>query len=253
MRRARPRADLLSLLLIAAACACLWLGYANVYDAVAVFARERAEPETVTLLLPAQQWYVVREDGRTVAACASLIEAEIARDARASATEIAALKAESIELRVTAEKRCAEALEEAAAAVERTLSALKWARLYGGAAGLLLIDGQEDHLDAPLDLAEIQPGQFRGVWVCDRFSGVTPSAETVSDLSDPDFGLPERYEFQSFGAQGARYNVHHSRVLRFVSRELPAQEQAAECFWGASELEHVFDELATRRAPTSPS
>ena len=107
MRRARPRADLLSLLLIAAACACLWLGYANVYDAVAVFARERAEPETVTLLLPAQQWYVVREDGRTVAACASLIEAEIARDARASATEIAALKAESIELRVTAEKRCA--------------------------------------------------------------------------------------------------------------------------------------------------
>lgn len=124
LRRARPRADLLSLLLIAAACACLWLGYANVYDAAAVFARERAEPETVTLLLPEQQWYVVREDGRTVAACASLIEAEIARDARASATEIAALKAESIELRVTAEKRCAEALEEAAAAVERTLSAL---------------------------------------------------------------------------------------------------------------------------------
>ena len=134
---------------------------------------------------------------------------------------------------------------------ERTLSALKWARLYGGAAGLLLIDGQEDHLDAPLDLAEIQPGQFRGVWVCDRFSGVTPSAETVSDLSDPDFGLPERYEFQSFGAQGARYNVHHSRVLRFVSRELPAQEQAAECFWGASELEHVFDELVKRDATSA--
>ena len=134
---------------------------------------------------------------------------------------------------------------------ERTLSALKWARLYGGAAGLLLIDGQEDHLDAPLDLAEIQPGQFRGVWVCDRFSGVTPSAETVADLSDPDFGLPERYEFQSFGAQGARYNVHHSRVLRFVSRELPAQEQAVERFWGASELEHVFDELVKRDATSA--
>ena len=134
---------------------------------------------------------------------------------------------------------------------ERLLSALKWARLYGGAAGLLLIDGQEDHLDAPLDLAEIQPGQFRGVWVCDRFSGVTPSAETVADLSDPDFGLPERYEFQSFGAQGARYNVHHSRVLRFVSRELPAQEQAVERFWGASELEHVFDELVKRDATSA--
>lgn len=123
-RRTRPRADVLSLLLIAAACACLWLGYADVYDAAAVFARERAKPETVTLLLPAQQWYVVREDGRAVAACASLIEAEIARDARAADTEIAALKAESIELRVTAEKRCAGALEEAAASVERTLSAL---------------------------------------------------------------------------------------------------------------------------------
>lgn len=131
---------------------------------------------------------------------------------------------------------------------ERVLSALKWARLYGGAAGLMLIEGQEDRLDTPLDLNEIQPGQFRGVWVCDRFSGVTPSSETVCDLSDPDYGLPERYEFS---AQSARYTVHHSRVLRFVSRELPAQEQACESFWGASELEHVYDELVKRDATSA--
>lgn len=131
---------------------------------------------------------------------------------------------------------------------ERVLSALKWARLYGGAAGLMLIEGQEDRLDTPLDPNEIQPGQFRGVWVCDRFSGVTPSGETVCDLTDPDYGLPERYEFS---AQSARYTVHHSRVLRFVSRELPAQEQTCENFWGASELEHVYDELVKRDATSA--
>lgn len=134
---------------------------------------------------------------------------------------------------------------------ERVLSALKWARLYGGAAGLLLIDGQEDRLDAPLDLNEIQPGQFRGIWVCDRFGGVTPSSETVGDLADPDYGLPERYDFTAQGAHGAHYAVHHSRVLRFVSRELPAQEQLAESFWGASELEHVLDELVKRDATSA--
>lgn len=126
----------------------------------------------------------------------------------------------------------------------RVLSALKWARLYGGAAGLLLIEGQEDRLSEPLDLADILPGQFRGVMTVDRWSGVTPSTETVEDFSDADFGLPLYYEFTM--PEGGTVRAHHSRVLRFVSRELPAMEQSAENGWGASELEHVYDEIVKR-------
>jgi phage-related protein (TIGR01555 family) len=40
--------------------------------------------------------------------------------------------------------------------------------------------------------------------------------------------------------------VHHSRVIRFSGRKLPFWEEQAEIHWGASELEHVFDELAKR-------
>lgn len=134
---------------------------------------------------------------------------------------------------------------------EKVLSALKWARLYGGAAGLLLLEGQEDRLDQPLDLAEIQPGQFRGILVVDRWNGVTPSPRLVENLSDPDFGLPDSYEFSFPGGETAPVKVHHSRVLRFVSRELPYQEQVAECWWGASELEHVYDELNKRDATSA--
>ena len=44
---------------------------------------------------------------------------------------------------------------------------LKWGRLYGGAAGLILIAGQTD-LSQPLDPDSIQPGSFRGLYILDR-------------------------------------------------------------------------------------
>ncbi len=37
--------------------------------------------------------------------------------------------------------------------------------------------------------------------------------------------------------------VHHSRVLRFIGRELPYMEMQRESYWGSSELEHIWDEL----------
>ena len=37
--------------------------------------------------------------------------------------------------------------------------------------------------------------------------------------------------------------MHHSRVLRFTGRELPRRESQRESYWGASELEHILEEL----------
>lgn len=121
----KRRADVLTLALLAAAALCLATGKTDVYRAAAVFARSGAGPQTVTLLLPGQEWYLLRDGGKAVAACSTLIEAQIAQDARASGMEISTLKAQPLELRITAEKPKADALQEAAGIVERTLSALR--------------------------------------------------------------------------------------------------------------------------------
>ena len=127
------------------------------------------------------------------------------------------------------------------------LDGLRWGRLFGGAAGVMVIDGQEDMLEEKLDLRMVMPGSFKGIIIADRWNGVYPDLELVEDMADPDFGLPKWYNF-TMSAQGdaTAIKVHHSRVLRFVGRDLPYIERMTEQYWGASELEHVFTELNKR-------
>lgn len=135
---------------------------------------------------------------------------------------------------------------------ERILEGVRWGRLYGGAAGIIMIKGQEDMLDQPLDYDMVQPGTFRGILIVDRWNGVYPGLDVVSDLDDPDFGLPEYYTLSVADSeieQGVR--VHHSRVLRFVGRELPYIEKLNENYWGMSELEHVYEELNKRNTTSA--
>ena len=129
-------------------------------------------------------------------------------------------------------------------------NAIRWARLYGGAIAVIVVRDGAD-LSAPLDPDALAPGCFRGLLVLDRARGVSPSAELVSDLDDPDFGEPAYYEadLETEGSFHAR--IHHSRVLKFTGRELPRLEAEAENYWGASELEHVWDELQKRSAASA--
>lgn len=127
---------------------------------------------------------------------------------------------------------------------QKILHGLKWGRLYGGAVGVIMIEGHEDILDKPLDYDTIMPGALKGLLIVDRWSGVYPSVELVEDINDNEFGLPESYQVTT--EEGHLLEVHHSRVLRFVGRELPYYEKLAEVHWGASEVEVVFDELKKR-------
>lgn len=122
---------------------------------------------------------------------------------------------------------------------------LNWGRLYGGAGGLLMIEGQEDILDQPLDIDSIMPGQYKGLLIVDRWSGIYPQLGLVSDISSPEFGLPEYYEFQNY-AQQTVAKVHHTRIVRFTGDDLPEWEFEAETYWGASIIESVFEELKKR-------
>lgn len=118
---------------------------------------------------------------------------------------------------------------------------LRWGRLYGGAAGLILLRGQRD-LAKPLDLDSILPGSFAGLYIFDRWSGVSPGAELVTDVGDPDFGLPMYYTINTAdGSTVAR--VHHSRIIRFCGRELPYLERLKAQYWGESEVEALYRDV----------
>ena len=127
----------------------------------------------------------------------------------------------------------------------KLLKGLKWGRLYGGAGALIIIKGQEDMLDQPLKLDDVMPDSYKGLLVLDRWSGITPDSELVNDPDDPEYGLPESYTLTSDALERG-IHVHHSRILRFMGRPLPYLEELAETYWGASELEHVIDELKKR-------
>lgn len=117
---------------------------------------------------------------------------------------------------------------------------LRWGRLYGGAAGLIMIRGQEDMLDKPLDLEAVLPGAFQGLYILDRWCGITPDTGLVYDGRGR--MAPEYYTISGeSGTMVAR--VHHSRIVRFLGRELPYLERIAEMYWGESEVEALYQDV----------
>ena len=130
-------------------------------------------------------------------------------------------------------------------------NAIRWARLYGGAIAVMVVRDYADSLAEPLVLDEIPPHSFYGLLVLDRAQGISPSMELVNDLNDPDYGEPEYYEVDMEQGEQKHVRIHHSRVLKFVGRELPRLEMQAENYWGASELEHIWDELQKRNATSA--
>lgn len=116
---------------------------------------------------------------------------------------------------------------------------LRWGRLYGGAAGLIVIRGQEGMLDRPLDLETVLPGSFRGLYILDRWCGITPEAGLVFRRGRM---VPEYYTINSEEG-GVVARVHHSRIIRFIGRELPYLERMAEMYWAASEVESLYQDV----------
>lgn len=126
---------------------------------------------------------------------------------------------------------------------DRLKEGLAWGRLYGGAVGVILIRGQAQKLDKPLNLKTVLPGSFAGLLILDRWSGVSPGLDIVDDMTDPDFGLPAYYDISSGDGTRIVARVHHSRIVRFTGRDLPHLEKLAEVYWGESEVEPVFTDI----------
>ena len=131
--------------------------------------------------------------------------------------------------------------------IQKVQDGMSWGRLYGGALGIMLIRGQgePEQLREPLNLEMMMPGDFQGFMTLDRWTGISPSSDLVTDISDPEYGLPNEYIITN-PIDGNMTRVHHSRCIRFVGNRLPYWEQIAEMYWSASALECVYDELKKR-------
>lgn len=123
-------------------------------------------------------------------------------------------------------------------AIEETV---KWSRLYGGAIGVMLIDGQKP--ETPLRPETIRQGQFKGMLVLDRWM-VQPSVVNFVEDYGPELGQPASYDVLPnpwVPLSGMR--VHHTRVLRLEGVRLPYQQRLAENGWGQSVAERIYDQL----------
>jgi phage-related protein (TIGR01555 family) len=122
------------------------------------------------------------------------------------------------------------------------LTGMTWGRLFGGAGGLMIIDGQENELDQPLDLESIKIGGYKGILPFDRWAGISPVGDVCTDIQRPlDFNKPEMYDVRVAG--GASFQVHSSRLLRFLGPTVPTPELEAQSYWGISTLEPTYESI----------
>ena len=128
-------------------------------------------------------------------------------------------------------------------------SALTWARLFGGAASLIMIEGQD--VAEPLRLDTITRGSFRGLMTYDRWQLWPDWSQTIQALG-PSYGLPVYWRIvdpsqygapQVSGRLGFNVRVHHSRLLRFLGIEAPHSRAVMEQSWGLSVVERLLDRL----------
>lgn len=122
------------------------------------------------------------------------------------------------------------------------LTGLTWGRLFGGAGGLIVIKGQENELDQPLDIDSVGIGAYKGIIPFDRWAGISPLGDVCTDIERPlDFNKPEMYEVHVTG--GTSFKVHSSRLLRFLGPSVPTPELEAQSYWGISVLEPTYESI----------
>lgn len=123
---------------------------------------------------------------------------------------------------------------------DRINDTAKWSRLYGGAIGVMMIDGQ--NMRTPLNLESIAPGQFKGILVLDRWL-IQPSLNNLVTEFGPELGQPKFYDIVADSMALARQRIHYSRVIRLDGVELPYWQKISENLWGQSVIERLFDRL----------
>ncbi len=127
---------------------------------------------------------------------------------------------------------------------------IKWARLYGGAIAVMLVDGQD--LSTPLNIETVGKGQFKGLAVLDRWMcQPTLNQEGLVEEYGPDLGNPKYYLVNNDAPMLRGKKIHYTRVIRQIGVELPFYQKILEQYWGLSVLERLYDRLVAFDSATS--
>lgn len=119
-------------------------------------------------------------------------------------------------------------------------SCLKWAGLFGGAGGFMMIAGQDP--STPLNIDTIGKDQFKGILPLDRWMVIPTMTDLVMEYG-PHFGKPKYYNVVSSAPGLPMFKIHYTRLLRFIGNELPYYQRQWEMYWGESVIERIHDRL----------
>lgn len=125
------------------------------------------------------------------------------------------------------------------------INLLQWGSLFGGALAVVMMDtfSDDDYVNsASINIKKIKSTKVIRYYVTDRWYGVQPSTETVTDMKDLDFGKPKYYEITF--ADGKSLKVHHDYILRYEHRTAPRLIKNGQLQgWGYAEGAHIINEL----------
>lgn len=124
---------------------------------------------------------------------------------------------------------------------------IKWGRLYGGAIGVLLIQGQDT--STPLRIETVGKGQFRGILPLDRWM-VEPSLEDLVQDFGPFLGLPKYYRVTTDAPALNLKKIHYTRCFRMEGIRVPYWQRLMENLWSVSVLERLKDRMQSYDSAT---
>lgn len=121
---------------------------------------------------------------------------------------------------------------------------LQWGALFGGSVAAIMFDNVEDKEYAnPMSIERVKQAKAMRMYVVDRWYGVAPSTETVTDMKNIDFGKPKYYDITL--ADGNTIRFHHDYVLRYEHRTAPKLVKNGMLQgWGYAEGSHILNELS---------
>lgn len=124
-----------------------------------------------------------------------------------------------------------------------------WGSLFGGAVAVKLfnkvkLDNMYQSMDKAFNEGLITKDSTLKLYVTDRWYGLAESTnDLVTNMKSRHFGKPKYYEITF--ADGARYKIHHTWVIRYEHRVAPnLVKKGMLQGWGYAEGAHLLNELS---------
>lgn len=128
---------------------------------------------------------------------------------------------------------------------KKVKTAMQWARLYGGAALILGVDGAgQPHEE--LDWTKVKKDALKWVHVVTKFD-LTFDGQFEEDLNSPYFDEPKMWT--RVLKSGGRVDIHPSRIIKFVG--MPNPDTSMKDPWGDSVLQVIGDAIVGAGTTTS--